>query len=717
MNRRLGRKGNKMGIPLRVLIIEDSEDDTELLVRELRRGGYDPTYERVDTPETMKAALDRQAWDIVFADYTMPYFRGTDALKLLKEKGLDLPFIFVSGTIGEDLAVEAMKAGAHDYFLKGNLKRLIPAVVRELRDAETRRGRKQAEEALERLRHQNELILKSAGEGIYGLDAQANITFVNPAAARMLGYEVGELIGRSILTLLHPPKSEASPYSPERYPIYASLKDGTTHQVTDEVFWKKDGTGFPVEYVATPIRERGQVVGTVVVFKDITEHKVQDAILEYQATHDTLTGIPNRTLLHDSLQQEILAGQRDEEPVALLLMDLDRFKEINDTLGHHHGDLLLKLVGPRLRSCLRESDTVARLGGDEFAVVLPAADIEGATLAAGKILKALEAPFVLEGLPIHVKASIGIALCPDHGEDANSLLQRADVAMYLAKQRGSGYAVYAPEQDQYSPRRFVLMAEFRHAIERNQLFLLYQPKVSMKTRRVEGVEALVRWRQPHMGIIPPDQFVSLAEQTGLIKPLTLWVLGEALKQCHAWHQAGFEITVAVNLSTKNLLDSQFPEQVAGLLETLHIETRWLELEVTESAVMADPSHAIGILNRLSKIGVKLSIDDFGAGYSSLNYVKRLPVQTIKIDKSFVSDLAADEDALIVRSAIELAHNLGLQVVAEGVENQETWDRLAALGCDAAQGNYMCNPIPAVEIPRWLSESPWGLKELPGRGEI
>ena len=448
------------------------------------------------------------------------------------------------------------------------------------------------------------------------------------------------------------------------------------------------------------------------IVRDITERKAQAAALEYQALHDILTDLPNRTLVQDRLKQAIHAAARENKPLTLLLMDLDRFKDVNDALGHHHGDLLLKQVGPRVLSVLRESDTIARLGGDEFAVLLPATDIEGAKVAARKILEALDRPFVVEGFFLEIGASIGIAMFPEQGEDADMLMRRADVAMYQAKQSGSGFAVYVSEHDRHSPRRLALMGELRHSIEKHELVLYYQPKIDLATGRTTGVEALVRWRHPQKGLILPDEFITLAEHTGFIKSLTLWVLNEGIRQYRVWRQAGIEVSVSVNLSARNLQDLQLPEQIAELLRTDGPKPGQLELEITESAIMADPARAMEILTRLRGMGIRFSIDDFGAGYSSLGYLKKLPVDEVKIDKSFVIGMAANEDdAVIVRSTIDLAHNLGLKVVAEGVESQKIWERLVAMGCDAAQGYYMCRPIPADELTRWLSESPWGLKRV------
>ena len=570
-----------MGKPLRVLMIEDSEDDALLVVRELKRADYDPIIKRVETPAAMNKALTDHAWDIVLCDYEMPKFNASDALALIQKSGLDLPLIIVSGTVGEDLTVAAMKNGAQDYVLKNDLTRLVPAVEREIREVKVRREREQAERTI-----------------------------------------------------------------------------------------------------------------------------------KYLAFYDPLTALPNRIQLLERLQTAIVDGRQGKHPVALLLVDLDRFKDINDTLGHHHGDILLYQVGSRLKRVLFEPDFVSRLGGDEFAVLLPRLAAAGhITTVIQKIMKALEAPFAIENLPIAVEASIGVALYPDHGADAEMLFQRADVAMYEAKRTGSGYAVYATELDQHSPRRLALMGALRQAIDQNQLLLHYQPKVSLTTGRVIGLEALVRWQHPEYGLISPDQFIGPAEQTGLIGPLTRWVLHAALSDDRAWRRAGKPLTVSINLSARNLHDSRLPGQLAELMRARGGSPERLELEITESAIMADPVRALEILSQVHGTGIRFSIDDFGTGYSSLAYLKKLPVDAIKIDKAFVINMVKDpNDAVIVRSTIELGHNMGMTVVAEGVENQETYQRLIELGCDAAQGYYMGRPLPVADLNQWLDESPWGLKK-------
>jgi diguanylate cyclase (GGDEF)-like protein len=419
---------------------------------------------------------------------------------------------------------------------------------------------------------------------------------------------------------------------------------------------------------------------------------------EYQALHDPLTGLPNRTLFTDRVRQAAAALGPDGR-LAVLLIDLDRFKEINVTLGHASGDLVLREVGVRLRAGVPDSNLVARLGGDEFAVLVPALPDWDAAVAVGRLVRAtLGKPLPIEQLELEVTGSIGIALGPDHGSDPDLLLQRADVAMYLAKEGHTGIELYTAERDQYSPRRLALVGALRAAIEQRELTLVYQPKIELASERMVGVEALVRWQHPEHGFVPPDEFIPIAESTALIQPLGQFVLETALDQARCWQEAGLSLHVAVNLSVRNLLEPTLVERVADLIARAGIAPGKLTLEITESGVMTDPEAAIAVLWGLRRIGVRLSVDDFGTGYSSLAYLKRLPVDEVKLDKSFVLNMTGDaDDAAIVRSTIELAHNLGLQLVAEGVEDQETLELLATLGCDLVQGYHLARPTPADQL--------------------
>ncbi|NMO53716.1 EAL domain-containing protein [Actinoplanes sp. TBRC 11911] len=421
----------------------------------------------------------------------------------------------------------------------------------------------------------------------------------------------------------------------------------------------------------------------------------------YQASHDALTGLPNRVLLHQRITRSVDA----DTGAALLLIDLDRFKEVNDTLGHHYGDHLLIEVAQRMQAILGPEPTVARLGGDEFAVLLPGvSNAQDVAALAGDLQKALAEPFLLDGLSLTVAGSIGAALCPQHGSTADELMQRADIAMYAAKTRRAGYLLFDDSQDSTDPRKLTLASDLRRAIDQNQLTLHYQPKVDAHTATVLGAEALIRWHHPEHGMVPPDEFIPLAEHTGLITPLTRFVLDTAVRQCRSWMLDGHQLSVAVNISTHQLLDLGFPTTISDLLTHWQVPARLLTLEITETAIMADPDRALQTVQQLHDLGVQLSIDDFGTGYSSMAYLKTLPVDELKIDRSFVSRMTTSErDAIIVRSTVELGRNLGLNVVAEGVEDSATRDQLDAVGCNAIQGYYISKPVASTGFGDWLTE--------------
>jgi diguanylate cyclase (GGDEF)-like protein len=425
--------------------------------------------------------------------------------------------------------------------------------------------------------------------------------------------------------------------------------------------------------------------------------------LRHQALHDDLTDLPNRTLLYDRMEDALSAAERGGEPAALLLVDLDRFKEVNDTLGHDTGDRLLEEVAARLQGVVRRGDTLARLGGDEFAVLLRGLPDRGmAAELAGRLQDAIARPFTLDGVVAVLDASIGIAHCPEHGTDVHTLVQRADVAMYDAKRSRTSIETYSAERDPYSAERLQLLGELRTAIGAGELVLHYQPKVDVGSQRVIGVEALLRWQHPVHGLLPPVEFVPLAERTGAIGDLTRWVLDAALAQCRAWRDAGLDLTMAVNLAAPNIADATLPDAVAALLELHGVPGDRLECEISEHTVMADPRRAMAILERLRGLGVRLSLDDFGTGHSSLSYLKRLPLDEVKIDRSFVMGMTDDDnDAAIVRTTIDLARNLGLEVVAEGVETEAILRDLSELSCDVAQGFFLSRPLPAAELDDWL----------------
>lgn len=561
-------------------------------------------------------------------------------------------------------------------------------------------SRKRVEEALHAAHQFNLEVISNAHEGIVVYDRDLRYVLWNPSMERLTGLPAGQVLLRPALDVF-PHLRESSVDE-----LLIRALNGETVRSPDTEYRVAETakTGW-VSATYAPHRDaEGHIVGVIGTIVDVTERKRSEEQLRYQALHDVLTDLPNRTLLHDRLHQALAAARRHDKGLALLLLDLDRFKEVNDTFGHHCGDLLLRQVGIRLRSALRDSDTIGRLGGDEFAVIVPNVDAEGVMTVVQRLLGALREPFALTHQTFDIAASIGIAQYPDHGSDADILLQRADVAMYSAKRNGGGYAVYAAAEDPYSPSRLNLIAELRQAIESDQLLLHYQPVVHMASGRTDHVEALIRWRHPVHGLMIPDQFIPLAEHTGLIKPLSMWVLDQALRQCRAWHDAGLDIRVAVNLSARDLQDQNLIETVADQLAYWEVSPDRLEIELTESGVMSDSMRADRVLAGLHDIGVRLTIDDFGTGYSSLAHLKRLPMDAIKVDKSFVTSMASRrDDAFIVRAIIDLAHNLDLQVVAEGVETQETWNLLAGMGCDLAQGYFVGKPAHAGGCALWLQD--------------
>jgi len=425
--------------------------------------------------------------------------------------------------------------------------------------------------------------------------------------------------------------------------------------------------------------------------------------IEHRALYDQLTGLPNRNLFRDRVEHSILTSQREVTSSNVMFLDVDHFKEINDTLGHEAGDALLQVLTERLRAEMRASDTLARLGGDEFAILCEGSATD-ACLLAERLHSALHGTVTVREFHLEITMSIGVATFPDHGENADTVLRHADVAMYQAKETRAGTAVYDPEQDLNDEARLTLAGELRRAIHNEELVLHFQPKAELATGQIVGVEALVRWQHPERGFIPPNEFVPIAERTGLIKQLSRYVLARALRQCSEWRDSGLDLHVAVNLTIPDLLDLELPDLIETLLHETGVRPDQLELEITETTILADPFRVAQVLARLNEMGLRLAIDDFGTGYSSLAYLRRLPVHTIKIDRSFVMDMCENaSDATIVRSTIDLGRNLGLEVVAEGVETQEAFDALRGLGCTLAQGYLISRPVPAAELAQLLAD--------------
>jgi len=677
---------------------------------ELRRSGFGPSYARVAEEVELRSALSRQPWDLVVADHTLARMTALRVLDILREQQIDIPVIVVSGTVAEEELVAVMRGGAQDCLSKRSLGRLGAVVERELREAALRKAGREAE----RLRHETEDLYRRLIEEIPALtyiswaDDTASPVYVSPQIKAMTGSTPAEW-------LADPGSWTGRIHADDRERVLAEYRHAWATQkpfVSDYRMLHRDGRIVWWHDEGRPFRDAEGKASFVRGFAaDITEQRQAAEALSYLTHHDRLTGLPNRTLLQQRLEGDLARARNEGRPVALLLMALDRYREIRNTLGDDAADLIVRELARRVGDVLGEADRVARLKGDEFAAILPGADGRFAQQVASAILKSLDAPVVVEKLPIELAISIGIAVGPGHGDTAKLLLRRADTALEVARRDGSGCVVYAPERDPYDPGALALLGELRRAIEAEELLLHYQPKLDLRSRTITGAEALVRWRHPKRGMLPPDRFIPLAEQGGLIGALTRWVLGDAVEQCHAWQRQGRDLPVSVNLSARNLQDARLVEDIMGLLDTHSLPPRLLRLELTESTVMADPAHAVRVLGILRDAGVAVAIDDFGTGYSSLAYLRRLPVSELKIDKSFVIGMAGreQEDAAIVRSTSDLGHILGLNVVAEGVEDERTLELLGDIGCDAAQGYFIARPMPAAALEQWLASSSWGAR--------
>ncbi len=556
--------------------------------------------------------------------------------------------------------------------------------------------RKRAEVALQESEKRMRSVLDNVSDGLVTLDPAGVIDSINPAVSRLFGYDEKELVGQKVDALI----ATTHRGSFMNYVERRLTQDLPASGALETMGKRKNASLFPLEFLVNSMQvgSRRLFIATV---RDISERKAHTDALEYQALHDGLTGLPNRTLFGDRLRQALLGARRNQTMFGVLLLDLDRFKDINDALGHDRGDALLQEVASRLKGVLRATDTIARLGGDEFAVVsTDAKHPDNVVAAARKILASLEGTFTIGDHTVETGASIGIAMYPIHGDDPGTLLRRADVAMYVAKKSGGGFAVYSPEHEAQTLRHSGLAGDLRRSMTQGELVLHYQPIVLLPAHTTYTLEALVRWNHPREGLLPPDRFIGLAEDTNVIRPLTSWVLDTALAQLSQWVASGQDVSVSVNVSPRCLDDHSIVEDVTRALATSRVEPRRLTLEVSESAAMSAP--AAKAMERLAELGVRLSLDDFGTGYSSLVYLKRLPIHEIKVDRSFVKTLPGDPDAAaIVKAAVGLGHSLGLMVIAEGVEDRDAEGMLVEAGVDAAQGFFIGRPAPEGEMTSLL----------------
>ncbi|MGH8314294.1 MAG: putative bifunctional diguanylate cyclase/phosphodiesterase [Steroidobacterales bacterium] len=681
---------------LRLLMVEDVPADAEITVRELLRGGMEFDWRRVETEAELTRECIEFAPDIVVSDFALPHFDGLSALRIVRRLRPDLPFIFVSGTIGEETAIESLRGGANDYVLKTNLSRLPTAVRRALQDAAERTKRLEIEEAL-RLRDRaveasvNPVLIVSATE------PDMPLVYVNHAFEQVTGYARDEVIGGNCRLLQG--KDNEQPELDKIRRAIAEHRDGEALLRN----YRKDGSLFWNKLYVTPVKDphSNRVTHFVGMQYDITEIIRYQEELEHQANHDALTGLANRNLLKDRLQQALALAQRYKRPFDLTFIDLDNFKLINDSLGHDIGDRLLKIVAERLATCVQDGDTVARLGGDEFVLLVTGQEQEdGVYRAAQRVMAVIAQPFLVDEREFKITCSIGIASFPRDGDDPDTLLRNADTAMYRAKDLGrNNFQLYSSEMNADLGERLTLETDLWNAVERRELVLHYQPKVELQTGRIVGMEALLRWHHPTKGMIPPGKFIPVAEQSSLIAQIGGWVIHEACAQNKAWQDADLRpVPVAVNISARQLHDKDLVETIRSALEVTGLRPEFLEIELTESAVMMQADDAINTMARLRGMDVRISLDDFGTGYSSLSYLKRLPVTGLKIDQSFIRDLAFDpDDAAIVRALVVVAHELMLEVTAEGVETLEQVQFLKSHGCGEAQGYYFARPASANEI--------------------
>jgi diguanylate cyclase (GGDEF)-like protein/PAS domain S-box-containing protein len=704
----------------------------------LRRLFHHENYEIYLAPSGIEGLdiLRQHAVDLIISDMRMPAMNGAEFLAHAVEHWPETVRILLTGYADLQSTIDAVNKGRiFSYCNKPwndeELKLLVRNALEQKRLREERdrlsdiilrqndelkvlnenleerveQRTKQLDQANKNLLLSNQAI-EAARNGIVITDAsqpENPMVYVNPAFTQITGYQMTDALGRN-LSLLNGEDHDQSGLDIIRFAIHQRQSGQAIVRN-----YRKDGTLFWNELNIAPLKnDLGEVTHFVVIIDDITEFKTYQEQLEYQATCDELTGLTNRNLLNDRLDQAIKGAQRYQKEVCIFFLDLDNFKVINDTLGHSAGDELLKLIAERLQSCARSEDTIARYGGDEFVLIFPQiARMEDAALIAERLIAEISQPLQIKGHKFQGTTSIGISFYPQDGQDKETLLQHADAAMYQAKDKGRNtFCFYTEELNLRLMQRLILEGDLRQALKLEQLIVYYQPKLNLQTGKISGVEALLRWRHPEKGMIPPDQFIPLAEDTGLILPIGEWVLRTACCQAKAWQEAGLPpITVAVNVSPKQLQLANFDQIICDVLDDSVLEARYLDLELTEGAIMKEPEKMVVTLNRLKDIGVQISMDDFGTGYSSLSYLKRFPFDNLKIDKAFINGIPTDDgDATLVLTIIAMAHNFKLKVVAEGIETQAQMDFLTQKNCDEIQGFFFSRPVPAMEVELLLRKN-------------
>ena len=669
--------------PLRALLIEDQEDDAALVVRHLRRHGFDVRWERVDSAEALHAQLDDDGWDVVVADYMIPGFSGLAGLHLIRERGLDLPYLLVSGSLGEEVAVEAMREGAADYIMKDNLIRLGPAIDRELREAAERRSRREAEEQLRASEARMRKLLRTAVDAIVTVDSRGVVRSLNPAAEQMFAQDEERVVGRHVDVLL-----------PD-----LDLRGPGREDEVSAVARRPDGSELHVALTVSRTDHEGETHLTIIA-RDVTERVAFESQLEHQALHDPLTGLPNRSLLKDRLGQAIAELSRNGRAVAVLFLDLDRFKYVNDSLGHHVGDEVLEEMGRRLSSLLRPSDTVARFGGDEF--VLLCRDLDDgrdAAQIAHRVLRTVAEPLPVGGISHRMTASVGIALTQESGTPPEALLRDADAAMYRAKERGKNrFELFDDTMRRRVLDRLQTETALYRGADEGQFRAWVQPIIDLRTTNVVGFEALARWQHPTRGLLLPADFLTTAVETGHIVPIGHMVIDQACRWLAQLERVDGEhpgLLLSVNLSSRQLSDRDLVPMLSDTVARAGVQPHQIVLELTEQTLIEDDQGVHQTTTALIDCGFRLAVDDFGTGYSAMSYLKRFPLEYLKIDREFTSGLGQDaEDTAIVRAICAMGEALDLCLIAEGVETETQAEELRGLGCELAQGHHYARAAPA-----------------------
>jgi diguanylate cyclase (GGDEF)-like protein/PAS domain S-box-containing protein len=705
-------------VPAAAILLVDDDPAKRLAVQAMLAPlGHDVV--EVDSGRGALRAVLRQRFAVILMDVRMPTLDGYETAKLIRQRGESsgTPIIFVTA-FGRDETetASAYASGGVDFIFTPVVREVLQAKVSAFVDlylqSQALQRSLESITALNKALRDSEVraraVLQNVADAIVtaGEDGIVIESF-NRSARRLFGYREQEVIGQPLQLIVAPSHHDDFSAAGQARRSLLNAKD-LPPEPTETLGRRKDGSCFPMEMDMSEM-QIGDRSFTIACIRDISGRKAYVEALKHRTLHDDLTGLPNRTLFGDRLDRAIATADRSDDPCGVLLVDLDEFREVNESLGREVGSGLLQAVAERLRGAVRDSDTVARLGGDTFAI-LPSGEtaMETAAVIAWKVRETLGQPFLIDGHIVGVRASIGIAFFPEHGDTTADLLRRADLAMHQAKRSGTGLAVYAMEPEDQIARRLTLLSDLRDGIGRDELLLHYQPKIELGAApRTTGVEALVRWQHPTEGLLMPAQFMPEAERSELIEPLTKWVLNAALQQQHVWREAGLDLTMAVNISARSLTrGSDLPDAVARLTDTWDIPPDKLILELTENALI--DADLPDVLDLLHAMGERLAIDDFGTGHSSLVYLQRLPIDEVKIDRSFVTNLASvPSDAVIVRSTIDLAHNLGLTVVTEGVEDEAALHMLSEFGCDSAQGYFFSCPCPAEELTAWMRASRFG----------